>query len=144
MVVDELIQSTKYFPTIFAAVLREQSPPRIEDQIPASPRDSEGRSSCDDGTADSSEPSKNGPRRTLSRRWSQSIRRSWGSIRRASIEEAWEAEGWNSETTGKLKRVSRPRDWGDELDEDDVHDYSRHIRRELVSVEQSSGWRCTT
>lgn len=140
------MQSTKYFPTIFA-VLREQTPPRNECPVPVTLRDSEGRSSCDDGSADSPtpEPSKDGPRRSLSRRWSQSIRRSWGSIRRASIDEGLEAEDRNTEATGKLKRVSRPRDWSDELDEDDVHNYSRHNwRQDLVSEEQSCGWRCAT
>src|SRR5947207_8803054 len=78
---------------------------------------------------DNSEPNANGDgfRRSLSRRFSRKIRRSWGSRRNsngttASTDEEWNCEEWNSEASMKVRRVSRRRDWSDELGEDDIQD----------------------
>lgn len=60
-------------------------------------------------------------RPSLSRRWSQTVRRSWGS--RWSYASGTTDEGsedWESEGTVKVKRVTRLRDWSYELDESDI------------------------
>jgi hypothetical protein len=72
-------------------------------------------------------PEKEGIRRTLSRRWSQTWRGSWGSRRSfvsttTSSPEEDSIEEWGGELTEKVKRVSRIRDWSLELDEDDVYE----------------------
>lgn len=77
---------------------------------------------------DSSDPNGNeGFRRSLSRRFSQKIRRSWGSKRNstctiASPDEEWNCEDWNGEASMKVRRISRQRDWSGELGEDDIQD----------------------
>jgi hypothetical protein len=66
-------------------------------------------------------PEKEGIRRNLSRRWSQTIRRSWGSRRSFTSGTTDEgSEEWESEGTLKVKRVKRLRDWSNELDESDI------------------------
>jgi hypothetical protein len=72
-------------------------------------------------------PEKEGIRRTLSRRWSQTWRGSWGSRRSfvstaTSSPEEGTIEEWGGELTEKVKRVSKIRDWSQELDEDDVYE----------------------
>jgi hypothetical protein len=78
-------------------------------------------------------PEKEGIRRTLSRRWSQTWRGSWGSRRSfistaTSTPETGMSEEWDGVVTEKVKRVSRIRDWSLELDEDDV--YERPVYQE--------------
>ena len=88
---------------------------------------------------DSSDPNGNeGFRRSLSRRFSQKIRRSWGSKRNstctiASPDEEWNCEDWNGEASMKVRRISRQRDWSGELGDDDIQD--SRINR----IEEASG-----
>jgi len=64
-------------------------------------------------------PTLNNPRRpNLSRRFSQSIRRSWRS--KFNTEEEEKSIVNENESTEKVKRVVKQRDWSGELDEDDV------------------------
>ena len=66
-------------------------------------------------------PEKEGIKRNLSRRWSQKIRRSWGS-RRSYVSGITDegTEEVESEGTVKVKRVTRLRDWSYELVESDI------------------------
>ena len=75
--------------------------------------------------------------RSLSRRWSSTIRRSWGnrlswqfpaSKTDDDEEEEEQSVVW-TEDTKKLTKVSRQRDWSDELDEDDVDVNCRYRRK---------------
>jgi hypothetical protein len=63
-------------------------------------------------------PAVNNAGRNLSRRFSQSIRRSWRS--KFSTEEEEKSIVNENESTEKVKRVVKQRDWSGELDEDDV------------------------
>lgn len=86
-------------------------------------------------------PEKEGIRRTLSRRWSQTWRGSWGS-RRSFVSSTSTPEdgvlGWDGVATEKVKRVSKIRDWSLELDEDDV--YERPVSRERKPRETRIIW----
>lgn len=69
-----------------------------------------------------------GFRRSLSRRFSRRIRRSWGSRRNsigtiASTDEESNCEERNNEASMKVRRVSRQRDWSGELGEDDIQGF---------------------
>lgn len=64
-------------------------------------------------------PEKDGLRRNLSRRWSQTLRRSWGS-RRSYVSGTTDVASEESEGTLKVKRVTRLRDWSYELDDSDI------------------------
>lgn len=39
-----------------------------------------------------------------------------------SVEDEKESEEWKNDSNTKVKRVSRQRDWSEELDEDDIRD----------------------
>jgi hypothetical protein len=68
-------------------------------------------------------------RRSLTIRWSKSLRRSWGSrSTRTSVDER-ETKELDCETTERVKSVSKIRDWSDELDEDDVYNIPRYRGR---------------
>jgi hypothetical protein len=77
---------------------------------------------------DSPESNKDCVRRNITRQWNKTIRHSWGSSRRYSIESISSAQGekeleeWKRDSSTKVKRVSKQRDWSDELDEDDIRD----------------------
>jgi hypothetical protein len=111
------------------SVSRSNSPKLENDQQPPSPLSSIETPYYDSPQLleESADPNANGEgfRRSLSRRFSRRIRRSWGSRRNsigtiASTDEEPNWEEWNSEASTKVRRVSRQRDWSGELGEDDI------------------------
>ena len=97
--------------------------------------------SFDPSTYESPYPqNKTSPRRNLSRRVSRSLRRiSWSSksLRSVKYGKDWDDDesdngSWSSETTEKLKRVSKRRDWSDELEEDDFSFQSEGLPTPLL------------
>jgi len=65
----------------------------------------------------------NASRTSLSGRFSQSIRMNWRS--KSNNEDEEESIVNENESTGKVKRVAKRRDWSEELDEDDVQNQGR-------------------
>lgn len=91
-------------------------------------------------------PTVNNARRNLSRRFSQSIRRSWRS--KFSSEEEEKSIVNENESTEKVKPVVKQRDWSGELDEDDVDQGRRSTENCIIWAESATDigryWRFIT